>query len=260
MTESRIEGLPVTLVTRDTREEKTDPVTEEVPLTVEVNGTEVATLLCSPRDLKSLAVGFLIASGMLADVAAIKKVVLDKRRWKASVQTEETLVAQELLNKRVYTSGCGKGIIYHNPLDLIQRTEISSNLRIEAVEIMGLMKRFLTSSQEYRRTRGVHSSALVINGELALFKEDIGRHNAIDKVIGDALGNGFDLAGSIVLTSGRLSSEIVSKILRCRVPVLVAAGAPTDQGVKIAIAANLTLVGRARAGRVIIYSGADRVV
>ena len=84
--------------------------------------------------------------------------------------------------------------------------------------------------------------------------------NAIDKIIGEALSRGIKLEESVVLTSGRISSEIVSKTLRCRVPILVAAGAPTDQAVKIAVAAKMTLIGRARARRLVIYSGAERVV
>jgi FdhD protein len=193
-------------------------------------------------------------------MANVQNTVLDRSQWKVNVEMDGDALGEELLFKRIYTSGCGKGIIYYNPLDFIQRDEVDSSMQIEAATIMELMRRFLKSSREYKQTRGVHSAALVTGGEIVLVMDDIGRHNAIDKIVGQALIRRIELEDSVVLTSGRISSEIVSKILRCRIPVLVAAGAPTDQAVKIALAADLTLVGRARGGRLVIYSGAARIV
>jgi FdhD protein len=100
---------------------------------------------------------------------------------------------------------------------------------------------------------------LASTDEILIFRDDIGRHNAIDKVIGEALDAGVGFLGKILLTSGRISSEILSKVLRCRMPVVVAAGAPTNQAVKIARQMNITLLGRVRGSRMIVYSGDERI-
>ncbi|MBM4272750.1 MAG: hypothetical protein FJ139_11440 [Deltaproteobacteria bacterium] len=115
-------------------------------------------------------------------------------------------------------------------------------------------------SLEHKETRGVHSSALADGNEILIFRDDIGRHNAIDKVIGEALCRGFELEDKLILTSGRISSEILSKALRCRIPVIVAAGAPTNQAVKMAKNVNLTVAGLARGNIMCIFSGEERIV
>jgi FdhD protein len=239
-------------------EEKAEWVTEEVPFTIEVNGREMATLLCSPQGLKSLALGFLFTSGFIEEASVIESLVVDQERWKAHVIASVNF-PPEVLFKRIYTSGCGKGVIFHNPMDLMQRIRITDGFAIEGDEISGFMRKFLTTSEEYRQTGGVHSCALVHKGEM-IFKDDLGRHNALDKVIGEGLSGGIDFNEQVLLTSGRVSSEIVSKVLRCRAPVLASAGAPTNQAVKLAREANLTLLGFVRGKRINIYSGEKRII
>jgi FdhD protein len=186
-------------------------------------------------------------------------VVIDQERWKASVLIPQEGLPEEMVFKRIYTSGCGKGVIFHNPFDLIHRVEIDSGFVVEGRRIAEIMKTFLVGSPEYRETGGVHSAALSDREKILIFKEDIGRHNALDKVVGEALSRGIGFSDKIMLTSGRISSEIMSKILRCRVPLLVARGAPTNQAVKLAREINLTLIGFARGSRMSIFSGAERV-
>jgi FdhD protein len=115
-------------------------------------------------------------------------------------------------------------------------------------------------SELHRRTGGVHAAALASPSGILVFREDIGRHNAVDKAVGAWLGREGGFADKILLCSGRLSSEILSKALRCRIPVLVSRSAPTDRGVALARRFNLTLVGFARGRRLNIYSGAERIV
>ncbi len=255
-----MEEFEITVLNKDLREKKIDRITEEIPLTMEVNGKELATLLCTPADLKDLVVGFLYTSGIIEAASSVKSIVLDEERWKAMVDVGATGLSEEMVFRRIYTSGCGKGVIFHSSLDLLQRIRMNSGFEIDGERITGYMRDFQRRSEEFKATGGVHSAALAGREEILIFKEDLGRHNAIDKVIGEALFRRIDFDEAVILTSGRISSEIISKVLRARVPVVVSAGAPTNQAVKLARQVHLTLVGFARASRMNIYSGEERII
>jgi FdhD protein len=254
-----MEEFEITRIDKGAREKVTVPVTEEVPLTIEVNGDEVATLLCSPEDLKDMVTGFLLTSGFIKGISSLRSLVVDQDLWKVSAEVDPGGMQSEMFQKRIYTSGCGKGIIFHNPIDLIHRSVLPSGFMIDSDRITELMKAFMRYSTEYRQTGGVHSAALA-DTDLLVFRDDLGRHNAIDKVIGAALTAGIGLADKVMLTSGRISSEIVWKLIRCGIPVLASAKAPTNQAIKIARDGNLTTVGFARANHMNIYSGVERII
>lgn len=242
------------------REQTTHPVSEEVPLTIDLNGRELATLLCSPTYIRNLVTGFLYTSGLLQRIVSIRSLTVDRERWKVEVEMQQDGLGEDMVFKRVYTSGCGKGVLFHNPMDLVGWYRLDDDFRINEKDIFNLMQTFQTQSQEHRLTRGVHSAALVSTDEIMIFRDDIGRHNAIDKVVGEALYRGTGFSNRILLTSGRISSEILSKALRCRMPVIAAAGAPTNQAVKIARQMNITLLGRVRGSRMNLYSGEERIL
>lgn len=253
-----MEEFEITAINKGLRERRSVPVTEEVPLTVEVNGKEIATLLCSPEDLKDLIVGFLYTSGLVNEAPRPGDIVTDTERWNANVSISGG-VPEEMVFKRIYTSGCGRGIIFHSPVDIMNRAPLADGFKIKAETITSLMNEFLNSSAEHKETRGVHSAALADAEKILIFRDDIGRHNAFDKVVGAALLGGVSLEDKALLSSGRISSEIFSKALRCRIPVLVAAGAPTNQAVKLARQVNMALAGRTRGNRTIVYSAEERI-
>lgn len=254
-----MEQFEITAINSGVRERRSERVTEEVPLTIEVNGREIATLLCSPGDLKDLIAGFLFTSGLANEAPRPEDIVIDTQRWNAAVSVAGGF-PEEIVFKRIYTSGCGRGIIFHSPLDIMQRAPLTGGFKIHAEVLTGLMKVFLTSSAEHRETGGVHSAALADSEKILVFRDDIGRHNAFDKVVGAALLRGISLEDKAVLSSGRISSEIFSKALRCRIPVLIAAGSPTNQAVKLARQVNMALAGRTRGSRTIIFSGEERIL
>lgn len=233
-------------------------LSEEVPLTIEVNGIEAATLLCSPDHLDDLATGFLFTSGLIAGLDELKSLVIDPVRFSASATIGRDL--DEFVFKRVYTSGCGKGVIFHNPMDVMGRTPLEDGFSMEARDISALMKEFVRGSEEHASTRGVHSAALADTKHILIFRDDIGRHNALDKVIGQALSRGLDFSRTILLTTGRISSEILSKVLRCRIPLIAALGSPTNQAVKLARVANLAVAGHVRGVKMDVYSGESRLI
>lgn len=234
-------------------------VSEEVPLTIDLNGRELATLLCSPAYIRNLVTGFLFTSGFLQRMASIRSLTVDQERWKVLVEMQEDGLGESVVFKRVYTSGCGKGVLFHNPMDLVGWYRLDDDFYANEKDIFNLMRTFQKQSQEHILTRGFHSAALASTDEILIFRDDIGRHNAIDKVVGEALYRGIGFSGHILLTSGRISSEILSKALRCRMPVIAAAGAPTNQAVKIARQMNITLLGRVRGSRMSLYSGEERI-
>ena len=254
-----MENLQVTIIDHGEKKSARMPVSEEVPLTIEVTGRELATLLCSPEHLKNLVTGFLFTNGLIQNLSQQKSLTIDTERWKAGVKIEGDGFTDDLVFKRIYTSGCGKGVIFHNPLDLINRVKIVSDFNVTSEIIREFMKTFQKQSQEHQLTHGIHSAALVSRDKILISRDDIGRHNAIDKVIGEALYTNVGFTDKILLTSGRISSEILSKALRCRMPVLAAIGAPTNQAVKLARQVGLTIVGLVRGNKMFVYSGEERI-
>ncbi|OPY13428.1 MAG: formate dehydrogenase accessory protein [Syntrophus sp. PtaB.Bin001] len=233
-------------------------LSEEIPLTIEVNGNEIATILASPSHIDDLAKGFLFTSGMISGVSEIRNLFVDMDRFRAVVEVEGDL--KNFLFKRIYTSGCGKGVIFHNPLDVMGKKAIDDDFRIENEKLIALMKKFVSKQREHSDARGVHEAAMASSEAIYVARVDIGRHNAIDKVIGASLAAGVNMSDKILLTTGRVSSEIFSKILRARIPVITALGSCTNQAAKLARVTNITLVARARGGRGEIFSGEQRII
>jgi FdhD protein len=253
-----METMDIIKIQDDSFHRIAEGVSEEIPLTVEINGHELATLLCSPDHLANLVTGFLFTSGLIKDFPSLRSMIIDTERFNAATRIEGD--ESEFVFKRVYTSGCGKGVIFHNPMDVMHKTRLDDGFVMRPSEIASLMREFIKGSPEHTQTRGVHSGALASRGRILIFRDDIGRHNALDKVIGEALNQGLALSETVMLTTGRISSEILSKVLRCRIPVIAALGSPTNQAIKLARVANLTLVGHVRGSRMDVYSGEERLL
>ena len=242
---------------REKREKITDMVVEELPLTIFVNGEELATLLCSPDDLKYLVVGFLYNEGIIKNIKDIKEMRINKERGLASVKLKADVKnIKDVFQRRVITSGCSG---FYNPSDL-KLKKIKSNFKIKKEKINELMKELMQSSAVFRETGGVHISALCDDKKIICFNEDIGRHNTIDKIIGKSLEKNINLKNKIILTSGRLSSEMVLKAAKQQIPLIASKSAPTELAVKLAKNLGMTLVGFVRSGRVNVYCGEKRVL
>jgi len=246
-------------IDRGKREDLKDIVTEEIPLTLYLNDKEFVTLLCSPEGLDELSVGFLFSAGLIRSVDDIEKITIDKQNWTSHIELKNKDVASQFVFKRLYTSGCGKGTIFYNVLDMAHKGKITGERKISSEKLGAIMHTFQRQSTLYRETGGVHSAALSTPETIMIFKEDIGRHNAIDKVTGHALIKGIEMKDSLILTSGRISSEIVFKVQKMRSAFLVSRSAPTDQAVRLATDLNLTLVGFMRGPRMNVYSGSHRI-
>jgi FdhD protein len=253
-----METFDATVIIKGVREKTSRRVSEEISLTIDVNGSELVTLLASPGDLENLVYGCLYNSGLIGKASDMKSLIIDRDRWKAAAELAGPGLTQDMLSKRIHASA-GKGI-FHNLFDVAHQVRMSDGFTVDRKKVEEFIRIFQTASSEHKETRGVHSSALADGKDILIFRDDIGRHNAIDKVIGEALCQGLEFENKMILTSGRVSSEIFSKALRCRIPVIVAAGAPTNQAVKLARSVNLTVVGLAREEIIYIFSGEERII
>ena len=242
---------------REKREKITDMVVEELPLTIFVNGEELATLLCSPDDLKYLVIGFLYNEGIIKNIKDIKELRVNKERGLVNIKLKADFKnIKDVFQRRVITSGCSG---FYNPSDL-KLKKIKSNFKIKKEKINELMQELMKTSAVFKETGGVHISALCDDKKIIFFNEDIGRHNTVDKIIGKSLEKNINLKNKIILTSGRLSSEMVLKAAKQQIPLIASKSAPTELAVKLAKNLGMTLVGFVRSGRVNVYCGEKRVL
>ena len=258
---SEVEKVPIFRLTGEGKSSADDTVVREFPLTIILNNQELVTLLCSPTHLDYLAVGFLSSEGLLKSKDEIKKITVDDQRGVVRVETEgESEQAGELMFKRLITSGCGRGASFYSAADVVGQIKVESQTSISALEVFELVKGFQHRSQIFRTTGGVHSAALCDTKSILLFSEDIGRHNAIDKIFGECVLKDIPADGRIIVTSGRVSSEILLKAAKKNIPLLISKSAPTDMGVKLANDLGVTLIGFVRGKRMNVYANDWRVV
>lgn len=238
----------------------TDNVATEIPFTIYANETEIATLLCSPINLKELAYGFIFTSGFIKSVQEIKNFSLDATKWTASLELEN-MPKPSLMEKRLYTSGCGKGILYSSIAEIAHRQPIQNTVTIQSSQITSITKWFQHCSRLFRTTGAIHTASLSIKGTIPeIFYDDVGRHNAVDKVVGKALMDGINFSEAILISSGRTSSEILHKARACGIALNISRGAPTHQTVLRARDMGITVIGFARSINFTIYSHEERVI
>ncbi|MFC1485683.1 formate dehydrogenase accessory sulfurtransferase FdhD [Candidatus Latescibacterota bacterium] len=242
------------------RRQVSDVVTDESLLTIYLNGRELLTLLCTFTQVKELCAGFLYSAGLIHAMDDIDHIFIDDEKMTAHIGLKNEDLDTDAFFRRVYTSGCGKGILFFNALDIAHQTVIQSDFTIAAESILEVMKLFNKTSDTFKKTGGVHSAALSDGVSLLAFAEDIGRHNCIDKIIGMALYRTIAMERLIVLTSGRVTSEIMFKLQKMKSPVIVSRSAPTDLSVKLSRKWYATLVGFARGRRMNVYSAPERIL
>ena len=257
--DSDVEKFPISRLTREERSNIEDVVAIELPVTVILNDQELVTLLCSPKDLGYLAVGFLSSEGFIKSKDEIKKVVVDDERGVVRLQTVEAKeFAQDILFRRIISSGCGRGASFYNTADAASQ-KVESRLEVSVDEVFALVNEFQHSSQIYLDTGGVHSAALCDTSHILVFSDDIGRHNAVDKIFGKCMLEDIPTHDRLVITSGRISSEILHKVAKKGIPIIVSISAPTNLGVKIADTLGITLISSVRGKRMNVFTNDWRV-
>lgn len=253
--------------------ERDDPVAVEYPLTVFLDGQELATLLCTPEHLEDLVVGFLFGQGLIAGPDDVGDVTFEAETGRAEVRLGRPVtLADRLYARRVIASGCGAGgSEFYSALDALQvkplpgrdggQGSTAASSRLPASTILAAARRLQTDSPLFRATGGVHTAVLAgPAGETIVTRDDIGRHNAVDKVLGHMLGSGGGHpAPGFLMVTGRVSSDIALKAVRGGIPVVASRSAPTSLAVELAEKLNLTVAGFVRGRRMNLYSAPWRV-
>ncbi len=227
----------------------------EYPFTVFLNGREIITMLCSPDKLKELSIGFLSSEGFIVDIEDLISIDIDEEKGISYVEIKnKSILIEKLQGKRTITSGCGKGTLFYNVLDSFKSKKIEKSLDIEIDKIKSLIRDFNHKSELFLSTGGVHSAAICTEDEILFFAEDIGRHNALDKLIGKAILENIELKDKLIITSGRISSEMLIKVAKQSIPLIISRSAPTSLSIELARELNIAVVGFARGEKMNIYS------
>ena len=232
-----------------------DYVIVEHPFTIFLNDSEFITLLCTPSSLEYLAIGFLHSEGLIKNKEDVIDVKIDKEKGFAYVYTKsKTNLSEKLYGKRTITTGCGKGTVFYNVIDSFKSKRIINNVNVNAKDITRLIRTFNKESELFLKTGGVHSCALCDKEKILIFEEDIGRHNALDKIIGKVFMEDIDISDKMILTSGRISSEVLIKVAKIGLPIIVSRSAPTNLTLDMAKDLNITVIGFVRGDKMNIYS------
>jgi len=235
-------------------------VAREQPLTIILNNKELVTLLCTPVDVDYLAIGFLFSEGLIKNKADIKKVSGDDKRGIVRIETYDNMEPSgDILFKRIITSGCGRGASFYNIADMQNQVKVESGTKISAQNVLVLTHEFSAVQKFIRQLTVFHSAALCDARSLLVFNEDVGRHNAVDKIFGECVIKGIATNDCIMITSGRISSEILLKVAHRNIPILISVSAPTDLGVKLANDLGVTIIGLVRGKKMIAYTNDWRI-
>lgn len=227
----------------------------EALFTLYLNDTEVLTFMVTPEKLKELAAGFLLSAGVISRRENIKKILVkedDGLIWAET--TAGTDVIQKLLSRRYLTSGCGGGNMLGDPLTALSLKPSDSELKITAASASRIVELMLEKAALYLESGGLHGAGLFIENEIIYLAEDIGRHNAVDKVLGAALLDNLATVDKVLSTTGRISSEMLIKAARSGVPIILSRTSPTALAVQLADKLNITVAGYVRPRSMKIYS------
>lgn len=232
----------------------------EISLKIFINNTEYASLLCLNQLTEELALGFLFSEGVIDAVEDVAGISYNERLFAVMINLVAGKQVEKCESLRSVTSGCGKCFTYINPLKHEKFLPVANSNRHAIVDILKVMKEFERQSEVYRTVGGVHS-VLFHHRDFSVFNEDIGRHNCFDKIGGVLLKKQkMELVqDGMLFVSGRVSSEIITKVIRLGVPVLVSRSTPTAAAVNLAREYNVTLLGYVRENAGFVYSGENRL-
>jgi len=230
-------------------------VVQEQSLTIFVNGRELATLQCTPNKLDCLVLGFLSFEGIIQGLDEIKHLEVFAEDALADVRLTKEFTPPR---RRIFTSGCTGGITFGMPLEGFRIFPEERTLHPE--QAFALMKLLYAEARLYRESRGIHAAALSDGEKLLLVAEDVGRHNALDKILGEALLRGVSTAGHILLSTGRISSEMLRKGAHMRTPFVISRTSPTSLAIAAAKRFGITVIGYVRGEGFNVYTHPERLV
>lgn len=235
-------------------------VVVERPLTLFLNGQEIVTMMTIGDYPDYLAVGYLANQNMLLPGDAITGIDHDEDLGVVVVRTDRTTDYEERLKKKTLTSGCAQGTVFGDLMESLEGVELNPDAKLRTSSLYALTRAINTMPSLYLAAGAIHGCVLCQDDRPLIYMEDVGRHNAVDKIAGYMRLNGIAAADKVFYTTGRLTSEMVIKTVHMGIPILVSRSGFTAWGVELAREANLTLIGRARGQRFLALAGEERIV
>jgi len=236
------------------------PVVNEMPLTIYLNKQEIVTAMTLGDMPDLLAVGYLLNQNMLKENDVISEVTYDEELQVVIVRTKRKTNYEKKLEKKIRTSGCAVGTVYGDIMNDFSSINLSKTTKIKTSWIYSISKKVNNRPSLYLKAGALHGCVLCKKNSPLIYVEDVGRHNAIDKIAGWLFLNKEDASDKIFYTTGRLTSEMIIKTVQMGIPILISRSGFTESGVALAKQAGLTLIGRAKGKRMIIANGIERVV
>jgi FdhD protein len=232
----------------------------ERPVTVYMNDVEVATMQATPDDLEELAVGFLVSEGLLTDREALLAISADYKRGLVYVETSEEVPDEFTYRRRYITSGCGKGVTFSSVGHASSLEPVRGDFAVAPSVLHEWMRAMNELAVKYRDSGGMQACAFAGGGKVGIVREDVGRHNAVDKVLGRVWLDRLPTDDSALLTTGRVSYEMAVKAAKARVPIVASKSAVTDLAAEIAASLGICVAGYVRGGGMVIYTHPERVL
>ena len=249
----------VTGLDQDGQRVETSVVVER-PLTLFLNGQEIVTMMTIGDHPEYLAVGYLLNQNMLHADDEIEGVDVDEDLEVVVVRTKRETNYEEKLKKKIRTSGCAQGTVFGDLMEKFEEVALSEEAVLKTSWLYTLTRKINTAPSLYLNAGAIHGCVLCEGDRPLIYMEDVGRHNAVDKIAGYIFLKGLSAHDKIFYTTGRLTSEMVIKTVQMGIPILVSRSGFTAWGVDLARQANLTLIGRAKGKRFLALAGESRIV
>ncbi|WP_036635143.1 formate dehydrogenase accessory sulfurtransferase FdhD [Paenibacillus massiliensis] len=239
-----------------------DTIAMEHPVTIKINGEEFVTLVCTPEFIEDMVIGYLASEGIIRHMQDIQHIWTQEEEGFVHVTTKRwNPLHRQLFAKRYVTSCCGSGrhsFVYVNDARTAKHTH-GEPIELRYADCFRLMNTVLSGTELFQHTGGVHTAALCSNKDVLLTRSDIGRHNALDKILGHYLRQGIPPEHSTIVLSGRISSEILLKASKLGAEIVLSKSAPTSLAIDLADELGITAVGFIRADVCNVYSHPERI-
>lgn len=233
------------------------PAAVEMPSELLVNDQLIASFMCSPYDLEDMAIGHLLTRGMIRDIKDIKNIKVNEETFQIYVDTDKTISKEWFSVPEFVLSGVSSVNKFNDNIYKIDR--VNQDIRVDIKKIVEIAKIMVSSAPIYEKTGGVHA-ALVSDRNSFILREDIGRHCAVDKAIGAFAKENKDFSNSFIVTTGRISLDMLLKSASMGIPIVVSLKYPSDMGVKLANHYGITIVAKILNDEPLIYTNKDKII
>ncbi|QSX09129.1 formate dehydrogenase accessory sulfurtransferase FdhD [Alkalibacter rhizosphaerae] len=232
-------------------------ICQEEPVELYLNGNKIVTFMCTLENLRELALGHMFSRGMINSPFDLDTMAACKDMRKIYATTSKEIDFDSLVLETVLTSSCGSGSKFNE--ESMSTARIASRFDVSLGKVRELMAEMFARAEMYKTIGGMHCMAIADNREILTQCEDVGRHNAADKAIGKALMQGVDMSNAMLLSTGRISSDLVLKAANVKCPVIASRSIITSSGLELAEKLGITIIGRAVSNNPIVYLNEQRI-